>query len=103
MEWDRICVQEPFLGGQSDFLGIQRLEKRKPSATDPHFVDNNKVLIVSTASSSFNSSILRLVESAGNIYSTVLSVSGMDTDAEKVLEEVDSLMGRMCLIYRRSS
>ena len=26
------------MGGQSDFWGIQRLEKRKPSATEPHLV-----------------------------------------------------------------
>ena len=87
-------LQEPFLRGHSDFLGIQRFEKRKPSATDPHFVDNDKVLIVSTASSSFNSSIVRLVESVGNISSTVLST--MNTEAEYLLGKVASLMGRIC-------
>ena len=40
-------------------------------------------------------SILRLVESAGNISSTVMSVSQMDADAEEVLEEVDSIMSRI--------
>ena len=122
LEWDRSCLQEPFLGGQSDFLGIRRLEKRKPSATDPHLVVNDKVLLWSgigavsrnhswednqtswefrgwrkgspvplactaliTASSSFNSSIVRLVESAGNISSTVMST--MDAEAEDLLED----------------
>ena len=48
---------------------------------------------MSTLSSSFNSSIVRLVESAWNISSPIMS--SMDTDAEYLLEEVDSLMGRM--------
>ena len=79
LEWDRSCLQEPFHGGQSNFLGIQRLEKRKLSATDPNFVDNL--------------SIVRLVESAGNISSTVMSA--MDAAAEDLMEEVDSMMDRM--------
>ena len=81
------------MGGQSNFLGIQRLEDRKPSDTNPHLIDDDKVLIVSTASSSFNSSIVRLVESARNISRTVMST--MTTEAEDLLEQVDSLMGRM--------
>ena len=47
------------------------MEKRKPSATDPHLIDNDKVLIVSTV------------------------MSAMDAEAEDLLGEVDSLMGRM--------
>ena len=93
LEWDRSCLQEPFLGGQSNFLGIQRLENRKPSDTNPHLIDDDKVIIVSTASSSFNSSIVRLVESARNVSRTVMST--MTTEAEDLLEQVDSLMGRM--------
>jgi hypothetical protein len=69
------------------------LEKKKLSDTDIHLIDNDKVLIVSTASSSFYSSIVRKVESTGNIPSTVMSA--MDAEAEDLLEEVDSLMGRM--------
>jgi hypothetical protein len=62
-------------------MEIQRLEKKKLSATDLHLIDNDKVLIVSTASCSFYSSIVRKVESAGNIPSTVMSA--MDAEAWK--------------------
>ena len=83
LEWDRSCLQEPFLGGNSEFLGIHRLEKRKPSATDPHFVDNDKLLIVISASSSFYSSNVRLVESAGNIPISIMLDGTLASDAKE--------------------
>ena len=84
LEYDRSCLQEPFLGGgQSNFLGIQRLEKRKTSATDPHLVDNDKI----------QKSLKRLVDSAGNIPSTVMLT--MEVEATDLIYEVDSLMSRM--------
>ena len=103
LEWDTSCLQDPFSGGQSDLLGIHRLSGRKSSGTDSNLLDSDKVPIVSTEISSLSisldSSIIRLVESAGNIS----SIAGQDTvmaqaqtsDAEDLLEEVDSLMGRM--------
>ena len=73
--------------GKPDFLGIQRQEnKRKPSATDPHLIDNNQVLIVSTESSYLNSSIVRLVESTGNIPTTIVPTVAME--AEDLLDPI---------------
>ena len=103
LEWDTSCLQDPFSGGQSDLLGIHRLSDRKPSGTDPNLLDSDKIPIVSTdissLSISLDSSVVRFVEAAGNISSTVVQTSvlasTMEDQAEELLEEVDSLLGRM--------
>jgi hypothetical protein len=103
LEWDTSCLQDPFSGGQSNLLGIHRLSGRKPSDTDPNLLDSDKIPIVSTdissLSISLDSSVVRFVEAAGNISSTVVQTSvlasTMEDQAEELLEEVDSLLGRM--------
>jgi hypothetical protein len=101
LEWDTSCLQDPFSGGQSNLLGIHRLSGRKPSDTDPNLLDSDKIPIVSTdissLSISLDSSVVRFVEAAGNISSTVVQTSvlasTMEDQAEELLEEVDNLMG----------
>ena len=68
------------------------MEKRKTSITDPHLVDNEKILFVSTASSSLSTSLERFVDSAGNIPRIVMST--MEVEATDLMYEVDSLMSR---------
>ena len=103
LEWDTSCLQDPFSGGQSNLLGIHRLSGRKPSDTDPNLLDSDKIPIVSTdissLSISLDSSVVRFVEAAGNISSTVVQTSvlasTMEAEAEEIMGEVDAVMGMM--------
>ena len=90
LEWDRSCLQEPLLLDAGNLLGIERLEDRRVSDTDPHLVDNQKILLVSTESSS---TFEKLLESAGNIPSTVMAE--MDNEANDLFMELDTLTSKM--------
>ena len=93
LEWDRSCLQEPLLLDAGNLLGIERLEDRRVSDTDPHLVDNQKILLVSTDSSSLDSTFEKLLESAGNIPSTAMSA--MENEADDLFVELDTLTGRV--------
>ena len=94
LEWDRSCLQDPFLAGQEFLGGIERLNRRKKSATDPNLVDNNQVLLVSTDYSSLGSSLEQLIESAGKIPSSVMYTT-MEKEADDIFSEIDALMSGM--------
>ena len=94
LEWDRSCLQDPFLAGQEFLGGIERLDRRKKSATDPNLVDNNQVLLVSTDYSSLGSSLEQLIESAGKIPSSVMTTT-MENEADDLFSELDTLMSGM--------
>ena len=89
LEWDRSCLQDPFLAGQDFLGGIERLDRRKKSATDPNLVDNDQILLVSTDYSSFSSSLEKLVESAGKISSSVMA--NVENEADDLFSELDTL------------
>ena len=87
LEWDRSCLQDPFLAGQDFLGGIERLYRRKKSVTD------NQVLLVSTDGSSLSSSLEKLVESAGKIPSSAMTT--MENEADDIFSEVDALISGM--------
>ena len=93
LEWDRSCLQEPLLLDAGNLLGIERLEDRRVSDTDPHLLDNQKILLVSTESSSLDSTFEKLLESAGNIPSTVMAE--MDNEADDLFMELDTHTSKM--------
>ena len=95
LEWDRSCLQDPFLAGQQFLGGIERLNTRKRSATDPNLVDNNQVLLVSTDYSSLGSSLEQLIESAGKIPSSIMPETAMENEADDIFSEIDALMSGM--------
>ena len=95
LEWDRSCLQDPFLAGQQFLGGIERLNTRKRSATDPNLVDNNQVLLVSTDYSSLGSSLEQLIESAGKISSSIMPETAMENEADDIFAEIDALISSM--------
>ena len=93
LDWDTSCLQEPFHSG-GQYLAVPGIQRRK-SSTNPDIVDNNQVLIVDTDESSLDSTVEKLLQVAGNLPSSVISV--MEDEADSVLAEVEAVLSKMRL------
>ena len=92
LDWDPSCLQDPFHSG-GQYLTVPGIQRRK-SSTNPGIVDNNQVLLVDTDESSLNSTVERLLQVAGKLPSSVISMA-MEEDASSLLGEVDGVMSNM--------
>merc|ERR1711940_134247 len=76
LDWDPSCLQDPFHSG-GQYLTVPGIQRRK-SITNPGIVDNNQVLLVDTDESSLNSTVEKLLQVAGKLPSSVVSIAMED-------------------------